>query len=107
MARFEPDRAGLRAIPRTREMSEAMQRIALDVGVPAFRAAAPVGPTGGYRERVGVEAHTSDSGLAGAALVLYPDDQGNDWDPTAITFGTVDTPEHTALQLAREAMARG
>ena len=106
MARFESDQQGLRELGRTREMGRAMERVAREVGVPAFQGAAPVGPTGGYRVRVGVESQTSDSGLAGAALVLYPDDEGNSFDPTAITFGTVDTPEHNALQLAREAMER-
>lgn len=106
MARFEPSREGVRELGRGREMGRAMEQVARTVGVPAFQAAAPVGPTGGYRTRVRVESQTSDSGLVGAALVLYPDDEGNPFDPTAITFGTVDTPEHNALQLAREAMER-
>lgn len=106
MARFEPDKQGVRQLERGREMGRAMEQVARTVGVPAFQAVAPVGPTGGYRARVGVESQTSDSGLAGAAVVLYPDTDGNDWDPTAITFGTVDTPEHNALQRAREAMER-
>lgn len=107
MATFRPDPKGMRELVSDAEMGRAMEQVAREVGLPAFQAAAPVGPTGEYRRNVHVESHRSEDGRAGAALVLTPDADDDPNAPVSITFGTVDTPEHHALQVAREAMERG
>lgn len=106
MGTYRPDRAGMAALRSSADMGAAMEQIAHERGVPAFRAAAPVGPTGEYRELVDVEPYRG-AGRAGAALVLSPDADDDPNAPVSITFGTVDTPEHQALQAAIEAIERG